>query len=102
MPISRFWKKAGYAPTYLRQTKNDLTGEHTTIMLKEMNKFYLTHLSYRLIGNSALVVTGFAYYIIKRNDTSNDSIFQWSGYGRIRIHLGPWIRIPNANPDPEI
>merc|ERR1719430_1773259 len=32
--LLRFWKKAGYVPTYLRQTKNDLTGEHTTIMLK--------------------------------------------------------------------
>ena len=31
---------------------------------------------------------------------------QWcgSGSGRIRIHLGPWIRIPipNADPDPEV
>jgi len=34
--LLRFWKKAGYAPTYLRQTKNDLTGEHTTIMLKDL------------------------------------------------------------------
>jgi len=32
--LLRFWKKAGYTPTYLRQTANDLTGEHTTIMLK--------------------------------------------------------------------
>merc|ERR1719369_1470861 len=35
--LLRFWKKAGFAPTYLRQTKNDLTGEHTTIMLKALN-----------------------------------------------------------------
>merc|ERR1719412_3394859 len=32
--LLRFWKKAGYVPTYVRQTKNDLTGEHTVIMLK--------------------------------------------------------------------
>ena len=32
--LLRFWKKAGYVPTYLRQTRNDLTGEHTVIMLK--------------------------------------------------------------------
>ena len=57
--MARFWKKAGYAPTYLRQTKNDLTGEHTTIMLKELNKFYLTHFSLRWIGYSA-----FFMYII--------------------------------------
>ena len=32
--LLRFWKKSGYVPTYIRQTKNDLTGEHTLIMLK--------------------------------------------------------------------
>ena len=25
-----------------------------------------------------------------------------SGSGRFRIHLGPWIRIPNVDPDPEV
>jgi len=35
--LLRFWKKAGFAPTYLRQTKNDLTGEHTMIMLKALD-----------------------------------------------------------------
>jgi N-acetyltransferase 10 len=35
--LLRFWKKAGFAPTYLRQTKNDLTGEHTIIMLKTLD-----------------------------------------------------------------
>ena len=36
--LSRFWKKAGFVPTYVRQTRNDLTGEHTTIMLKLLHK----------------------------------------------------------------
>jgi len=36
--LLRFWKKAGFVPTYLRQTKNALTGEHTTIMLKALSK----------------------------------------------------------------
>jgi len=35
--LLRFWKKSGYVPTYIRQTKNDLTGEHTIIMLKELD-----------------------------------------------------------------
>ena len=35
--LLRFWKKAGYVPAYLRQTKNDLTGEHTCIMLKVLD-----------------------------------------------------------------
>lgn len=32
--LLKFWKKAGYIPVYLRQTPNDLTGEHSCIMLK--------------------------------------------------------------------
>jgi len=35
--LLRFWKKAGFVPTYLRQTKNALTGEHTNIMLKALS-----------------------------------------------------------------
>lgn len=31
-----FWKKCGYIPVYLRQTPNDLTGEHTCIMFKPL------------------------------------------------------------------
>ncbi len=32
--LLRFWKGCGFTPTYLRQTTNDVTGEHTNIMLK--------------------------------------------------------------------
>merc|ERR1712071_154645 len=32
--LLKFWKKAGFLPLYLRQTANDLTGEHSCIMLK--------------------------------------------------------------------
>lgn len=32
--LNKFWKKAGYSPIYLRQTPNELTGEHTCVMLK--------------------------------------------------------------------
>ncbi|XP_062579158.1 RNA cytidine acetyltransferase-like [Saccostrea cucullata] len=31
--LLKFWKKNGFAPVYLRQTPNDLTGEHSCIML---------------------------------------------------------------------
>lgn len=31
-----FWKQAGYVPMYVRQTANDLTGEHTCVMLKKL------------------------------------------------------------------
>jgi N-acetyltransferase 10 len=37
LPLLRFWKRAGYAPVYLRQTQNDLTGEHSCIMLRRLN-----------------------------------------------------------------
>ncbi|KAG7249821.1 hypothetical protein CRUP_033729 [Coryphaenoides rupestris] len=34
--LLRFWKRAGYTPVYLRQTPNDLTGEHSCVMLKDL------------------------------------------------------------------
>lgn len=36
--LLRFWKKLAYLPVYLRQTPNDLTGEHSCIVLHELNK----------------------------------------------------------------
>lgn len=35
-PLLKFWKRAGYAPYYVRQTENDLTGECTCVMLKPL------------------------------------------------------------------
>ncbi|CAH2325808.1 RNA cytidine acetyltransferase [Pelobates cultripes] len=32
--LLKFWKRAGFVPVYLRQTPNDLTGEHSCVMLK--------------------------------------------------------------------
>lgn len=34
--LLKFWKRAGYHPVYLRQTRNDLTGEHTCIMINSL------------------------------------------------------------------
>jgi N-acetyltransferase 10 len=34
--LHKFWRHGGYAPVYLRQTKNDLTGEHTCVMVKTL------------------------------------------------------------------
>jgi N-acetyltransferase 10 len=31
-----FWHRAQYIPVYIRLTQNELTGEHTCIMLKEL------------------------------------------------------------------
>lgn len=32
-----FWRKNGLVPIYLRQTPNELTGEHTCVMIKPIN-----------------------------------------------------------------
>ena len=34
--LHKFWKKAEFSPIYLRQTANDLTGEHTCVMLRPL------------------------------------------------------------------
>jgi N-acetyltransferase 10 len=33
-PLHKFWNRASFAPVYLRQTPNDLTGEHTCVMIR--------------------------------------------------------------------
>ncbi|XP_066257074.1 RNA cytidine acetyltransferase isoform X1 [Euwallacea similis] len=35
--LLKFWKRASFVPVYLRQTTNDLTGEHSCIMLNVLN-----------------------------------------------------------------
>ncbi|KAL6863095.1 N-acetyltransferase 10 [Amphichorda felina] len=34
--LLKFWKRAAFSPVYLRQTANDLTGEHTCVMLRPL------------------------------------------------------------------
>lgn len=36
--LFKFWKRAGFVPLYMRQTTNDLTGEHSCIMIRGLNK----------------------------------------------------------------
>ena len=35
-PLHRFWARAGFAPVYLRQTPNELTGEHSCVTLRAL------------------------------------------------------------------
>ncbi|XP_076249506.1 RNA cytidine acetyltransferase l(1)G0020 isoform X1 [Calliopsis andreniformis] len=35
--LLKFWKRGGFVPVYLRQTANDITGEHSCIMLYKIN-----------------------------------------------------------------
>ncbi|MCJ1228409.1 killer toxin resistant protein [Toensbergia leucococca] len=34
--LHRFWKRASFSPVYLRQTPNELTGEHSCVMLRTL------------------------------------------------------------------
>ncbi|BGP27878.1 nucleolus protein [Rhodotorula toruloides] len=36
--LFKFWKRAGFVPLYMRQTQNELTGEHSCIMIRGLNK----------------------------------------------------------------
>ncbi|KAI8343110.1 GNAT acetyltransferase 2-domain-containing protein [Chlamydoabsidia padenii] len=36
--LHKFWKRAGFVPLYMRQTANDLTGEHTCVMIKTLTE----------------------------------------------------------------
>lgn len=35
--LLKFWKRAGYVPLYIRQTTNELTGEHSCLMIRGLN-----------------------------------------------------------------
>lgn len=48
-PLHKFWKKAAFMPVYLRQTANDLTGEHTCVMLRSLD-----------VGDSEVGIANFA------------------------------------------
>lgn len=36
-PLHKFWKRTLFAPVYLRQTANELTGEHSCVMLRTLS-----------------------------------------------------------------
>ena len=36
-PLHKFWKRASFVPVYLRQTANELTGEHSCVMIRALN-----------------------------------------------------------------
>lgn len=37
-PLHKFWKRASFSPVYLRQTPNELTGEHTCVMIRPLER----------------------------------------------------------------
>lgn len=37
-PLLKFWKRAKFVPVYLRQTSNEITGEHSCIMISSLQE----------------------------------------------------------------
>lgn len=35
--LLRYWKRLGFVPLYIGQRANDLTGEHTSVMIRGLN-----------------------------------------------------------------
>jgi len=49
--LQKFWKRLSFVPVYVRQTANELTGEHTCIMVKSLQQsedksIWLSHFSH--------------------------------------------------------
>jgi N-acetyltransferase 10 len=42
-PLLKFWTRAGFTPVYISQVANNLTGEHTSIMIKPLKHDDLEH-----------------------------------------------------------
>uniref|UniRef100_A0A183BK55 RNA cytidine acetyltransferase n=1 Tax=Globodera pallida TaxID=36090 RepID=A0A183BK55_GLOPA len=38
LPLLKFWKRLAFVPVYLRQNTNDLTGEHSCVMVKAVGR----------------------------------------------------------------
>lgn len=94
-PLHKFWKRANFAPVYLRQTANELTGEHSCVMLRalststttdnswlaayaqDFHKRFLTLLSYQFrtfASIQALSISESASRATKLDDTSSSGI----------------------------
>ena len=50
--LFNFYEREGYAPVYLRQTANELTGEHSCVLLRVLSSFSRSLAAARLLGNA--------------------------------------------------
>ncbi|KAJ3238254.1 N-acetyltransferase 10 [Chytriomyces hyalinus] len=64
--LQKFWKKSGFVPVYVRQTQNDLTGEHTAIMLKPLRKEQNTLVKTEVVSTDNKWVTAFSWDFRRR------------------------------------
>lgn len=86
--LHKFWKKNKFVPVYLRQTANDLTGEHTCVMLNvlegreshwlseyanDFHKRFLSLLSYEFRKFSAVQALNVIESVKKANGLSGNA-----------------------------
>ncbi|KAJ9132521.1 RNA cytidine acetyltransferase [Pleurostoma richardsiae] len=88
--LFKFWNRAEFAPVYLRQTANDLTGEHTCVMLRplerggdqewlgafaaDFHRRLLSLLSYKFREFSAVLALTIESSASRASSDSNDSV----------------------------
>ena len=87
--LFNFWRKAGFLPLYLRQTRNDTTGEFTCMMLRAGDKDWLMSLYSDFINRFQRLLSGpfrsvsseLALSVISCGEASSvsqtDDILQW-------------------------
>lgn len=91
--LHKFWKRCDYIPVYLRQTSNELTGEHTCVMLKilegresrwlaefaaDFHNRFLSLLSYNFSKFTAVQALNVIESAKKANDLSSENAFNGS------------------------
>jgi len=69
--LFKFWKRSGFVPLYMRQTTNDLTGEHSCVMIRGLNKNMEE--TGRWLGDFAVGESQFCFFIhsLLRADEEN-------------------------------
>lgn len=88
-PLHKFWKNNKFVPVYLRQTANDLTGEHTCVMLnvlegrqpdwliafaRDFHKRFLSLLSYDFKTFTTVQALSVIESAKKADDLANDRV----------------------------
>lgn len=70
--LFKFWKRAGFVPLYMRQTTNDLTGEHSAVMIRGLNKNMEETgrwLGDFAVGEYLFLPSSFPFAVVKKNLT---------------------------------
>lgn len=90
--LFKFWKRAGFVPLYMRQTTNDLTGEHSCVMIRGLNKNMEE--TGRWLGDFAVGTLSSLFLI--RSEVRNG--LDLSNVHRLpkTFHLTPLVQVPRV------